>query len=171
MEGSYYLSLKKKVSPLICATASKTTGSLQMSIGVTGPWVGGRGLPVGTPVFKEFTNVLRHTQSKSIYLSWPWQKIFSFHYCKSDTSSNRRAPGCLGCHHGKVWSPWWKCKWVPLMLQGPASAPNQGRDQTHGLPPGTNCILEDNAVEGQQVLLPSPPRVQQKMFILGSFSC
>lgn len=68
MEGSDYLSLKKKVSPLICATASKTTGSLQMSIGVTGPWVGGRGLPVGTPVFKEFTNVFRHTQSKSIYL-------------------------------------------------------------------------------------------------------
>ena len=45
-----YLSLKKKVSPLICATASKTTGSVQMSIGVTGPWVGGKGLSVGIPV-------------------------------------------------------------------------------------------------------------------------
>lgn len=50
-----YLSLKKKVSPLICATASKITGSLQMSIGVTGPWVGGKGLSVGTPVYKRFT--------------------------------------------------------------------------------------------------------------------
>lgn len=123
--------------------ASKTTGSLQMSMGVTGPWVGGRGLSVGTPVFKEFTNAFHHTQSKSIHHSRPRRKIFSFHYCKSDTSSNRRAPGCLGCHHWKVWSPWWKCKWVPLMLQGPGSAPSQGRDQTHGLPPGTNCSLED----------------------------
>jgi len=36
--------LKKKVSPLIWATASNTTGSLQMSIGVTGPSVGDTGL-------------------------------------------------------------------------------------------------------------------------------
>ena len=43
--GLPYLSLKKKVSPLIWATASNTTGSEQMSMGVTGPWVGGRGLP------------------------------------------------------------------------------------------------------------------------------
>lgn len=55
-----YLSLKKKVSPLICATASKITGSLQMSIGVTGPWVGGKGLPVGTPVCKKFARILNH---------------------------------------------------------------------------------------------------------------
>lgn len=46
-----YLSLKKKVSPLICAIASKTTGSLQMSIGVTGPRVGD-GPFVDAPVFK-----------------------------------------------------------------------------------------------------------------------
>lgn len=52
-----YLSLKKKVSPLICATASKIIGSLQMSIGVTGPWVGGKGLSVGTPVYKRFTRM------------------------------------------------------------------------------------------------------------------
>lgn len=52
-----YLSLKKKVSPLICATASKITGSVQMSIGVTGPWVGGKGLSVGTPVVR-FTTIV-----------------------------------------------------------------------------------------------------------------
>lgn len=45
-----YLSLKKKISPLICAIASNMMFSLHISMGVTGASVGGRGLSVGTPV-------------------------------------------------------------------------------------------------------------------------
>lgn len=138
-DSSHYLSLKKKVSPLIWATASKTIASLQMSMGVTGPWVGGKGLSVGTPVDERLARAL----SKLILFHAKILELILAKLGRREPTSHRRAPGCLGCHREKVWSLWWRCKRGPSMLRGPGSAPNQGHVQTHGLPPGTNCSLQN----------------------------
>lgn len=71
----------------------------------------------------------------------------------SDIWSNRRAPGCLGCHRGTEQSPWCRCIWVPSGPQGLGSVPGQERDQTHGPPPETDCSLTAKTFQRQKTLL------------------
>lgn len=65
-----------------------------MSIGVTGPWVGGKGLSVGTPV-------VRYKKELSLNSARQFNKqvfFFVFFFI----SSHHRALGCLGYRHEKV---------------------------------------------------------------------
>ena len=129
-KGLSYLSLKKKVSPLIWATASNTTGSEQMSMGVTGPWVGGRGWPppalipgVGTQRGHHDTSI----QPQGIQGLVVYQPVLKFRRIRTGVPAiqqlvatwSKRLHSWLGCDLGRVsreGDPWrkklLKCQYV-----------------------------------------------------------